>query len=85
MYVKNAAGLHGIPRTILSDRDTLFISNFWQEIFKLQGTQLKMSSAYHLEMNGQTEVVNQSLQQYLRSLTSQAPKQWSRQLPWAEY
>lgn len=39
--------LHGMPRTIISDRDPMFINNFWHEFFKLSGTQLKLSSAYH--------------------------------------
>ncbi|KAD3641652.1 hypothetical protein E3N88_30876 [Mikania micrantha] len=56
LFVKEVIRHHGIPKTIISDRDPLFISNFWQEIFKLQGTTLQMSSAYHPETDGQTEV-----------------------------
>ncbi|KAH9770474.1 hypothetical protein KPL71_012393 [Citrus sinensis] len=85
VFVDRVARLHGVPCTIVSDRDVVFTSNFWKEFFKLQGTQLKMSSAYHPETDGQTEVVNRSLQQYLRCMVSQHPKQWSSHLPWAEF
>lgn len=83
--MESVARLHGIPRTIISDRGALFTSNLWQEFLKLQGTQFKMSSAYHPETDRQTEVVNRSLQQYLCCLSSQTPKQWSHHLPWAEF
>lgn len=45
LLVKEIARLHGIPSSIMSDRDPIFMSHFWMEIFKLQGTNLKMSSA----------------------------------------
>ena len=46
-FVEGMVKLHGMPRTIISDQDLVFISNFWHEFFKLSGTQLKESSAYH--------------------------------------
>lgn len=61
VFVDRVAQLHGVPCTIVSDRDVVFTSTFWKEFFKLQGTQLKMSSAYHPKRDGQTEVVNLSL------------------------
>ncbi|GJY31067.1 ty3-gypsy retrotransposon protein [Tanacetum coccineum] len=76
---------HGIPKTIVSDRDLIFVSKFWKELFRLSGTQLNHSIAYHPQSDGQTEVVNQGLEQYLRAIVSDRPQQWVRLLPWTEY
>ena len=57
-FVEGIVKLHGMPKTIVSDWDPIFISKFWHEFFTLSGAQLKMSSAYHPQTDGQTEVVN---------------------------
>ena len=54
--------LHGMPIYVVSDRDPVFTSRFWSELMKLQGVELAMSSAYHPETDGQTKVVNMSLE-----------------------
>lgn len=77
--------LHGIPKTIVSDRDPVFLSAFWQNLFKLQGTTFKMSSAYHPQTDGQSEIVNKCVEQYLRCFISEDPQLWHKFLGLAEW
>jgi transposase InsO family protein len=59
--------LHGLPKTIVSDRDSRFMSTFWQELIRLVGTTLTPSTSYHPQTDGKTEIVNKWLEGYLRN------------------
>jgi len=76
---------HGMPKSIVSDRDPLFVSRFWQELFRLSETKLRMSSSYHPQMDGQTEVLNRVMEQYLRAFMHNKPKSWGKLLLWATW
>jgi hypothetical protein len=85
IFMDQVFKLHGMPNSIVSDRDLTFTSNFWQEMFKLQGTQLHLISAYHPQTDGQTEVVNKCLETYLSCFASEKQHQWAQWLPLAEW
>lgn len=84
-YLDNIFRLHGMPEVVISDRDPTFLSEVWQEIFRVQGVDLKHSTAYHPQTDGQTETTNKTLETYLRCMTAEAPKTWSKWLPLAEW
>jgi hypothetical protein len=84
-FFKEIVRLHGLPRSIVSDRDTKFIRHFWRTLWKKMGTNLMFSSAYHPQMDGQTEVVNRSLGDLLRSLVTEHHNSWDNVLPQAEF
>ncbi|GKA26308.1 retrotransposable element Tf2, partial [Tanacetum coccineum] len=70
--------LHGLPESIVYGRDKVFMSRFWNELFKLLQVNLLMSMAYHPQTHGQTKVVNRCLEGYLRCMTGEQPKGWSK-------
>ena len=69
----NAFKIHGWPQSIASDRDSIFISQFWQALFTIQGIDLLLSAGYHPQTDGQTEVFNATLETYLRCMTAEEP------------
>jgi hypothetical protein len=77
--------LHGIPQSIMSDHDLVFMLTFWKELMRLMGTKLHMTSAFHPQSDGQTEAANRIIVMYLRCFTRDRLRQWLRWLPWAEY
>jgi transposase InsO family protein len=67
LFVKHIFKLHGMPKRIVSDRDNKFTSGFWRETMRLLGTTLNMSSGYHPQTDGQTELMDRTLEEALRA------------------
>ena len=83
--VRNVFKLHGIPKDIVSDRGPQFASKFWHRFMELLGVKVKLSTAFHPETDGQTERVNQTLEQYLRCFINYQQDDWITLLPLAEF
>ncbi|GJP81062.1 hypothetical protein CLOP_g11242 [Closterium sp. NIES-67] len=85
LFVRYIISQHGIPTTIISDRDPKFTSKFWKELMSLLGTKLAMSSAYHPQTDGQTERLNQIVEQLLRAACKDDISKWDLHLPVLEF
>jgi hypothetical protein len=85
LYIARILSLHGVPKTIVSDRGPQFVSKFWKELHKSLSTKLLHSSAYHPQTSGQTERVNQILEDMLRACVLEFPQKWDDCLPLAEF
>jgi hypothetical protein len=77
--------LHGMPSRIVSDRDTLFTSTFWQKLNDLTGTELRMSTSFHPQTDGITERANRTITQMLRQCVSPDQRDWAIKLPAIEF
>jgi transposase InsO family protein len=77
--------LHGVPKKILSGRGTQFTSHFWKRLHESMDTKLNFSSAYHPQTDGQTERINQVLEDMLRACALKYGKSWDKSLPYAEF
>ncbi|GJU12581.1 putative reverse transcriptase domain-containing protein [Tanacetum coccineum] len=84
-YLKEVVSRHGVPVSIISDRDGRFVSQFWQSLQEAFGTQLDMSTAYHPETDGQSERTIQTLEDMLRACVIDFGKGWDRHLPLIEF
>jgi hypothetical protein len=84
-FVARIYALHGAPDTIISDRGTQFISEFWKKLSARFSITLKHSSAYYPEINGQTEKINTILKQYLKTYMNFRQNNWVDWLPLAEF
>lgn len=75
LFMDQIFRLHGFPLVIVTDRDRIFTSKLFEEIFKSAGVSLRFSTSYHPQTDGQTERVNQCLENYLRIMAFQDPKE----------
>jgi transposase InsO family protein len=78
LYIENIVKLHGVPSRIVSDRGTQFTSRFWKSLHKAMGTNLDFSSTYSPQTDGETERVNQILEDMLRHVFSPMAKTRNR-------
>ncbi|GKE07594.1 putative reverse transcriptase domain-containing protein [Tanacetum coccineum] len=84
-YLKEVVSRHGVPVSIISDRDSKFTSHFWKSLNEALGTQLDMSTAYHPQTDVQSERTIQTLEDMLRACVMDFGKGWDRHLPLIEF
>ncbi|GJV95428.1 putative reverse transcriptase domain-containing protein [Tanacetum coccineum] len=85
LYIKEIVSWHGVPISIMSDRDSHFTSRFWQSMQSALGTQVDMSTTYHPQTDGQSERTIQTLEDMLRARVIDFGKGWERHLPLVEF
>jgi hypothetical protein len=85
VFLREIWRLHGLPNSIVSDRDARFTFKFWETLMDLLKVKRSMSTAFHPQTDGQTERVNQTIEQYLRIFCNHEQDNWSEMLPMCEY
>ena len=85
IFLQDIFRLHGIPKEIVSDRDVKFTGNFWRSLFSVLETQLNFSIAYHLQIDRQTEIVNQIVEDMLWMYVMNNPTKWEDYLHLADF
>jgi transposase InsO family protein len=85
LYLHEIVRLHGVPKSIVSDRDPHFTSRFWMNLYKALGTKLRFSTAYHPQTDGQSKRTIQTLEDMLRACVLDFCGVWARYLPLIEF
>jgi transposase InsO family protein len=85
IYIARVLCLHGVSKMIISNRGSQFVARFWELLHASLGTRLIHNLAYHLQIDGQTERVNQILEDMLRAYMMEYPGSWDKNLPWVEF
>ncbi len=85
LYSDHVYRRYGIPQRLITDRRSVYTSNFWRTLTSLSGTETSSSTAYHPQTDGQTEIVNQRLEQYLRMNVKYEQDNWGELLHEAEF
>jgi hypothetical protein len=83
IYIACVLCSHGVPKMIISDRGSQFVTRFWEQLHAWIGTHLIHSSAYHPRKDGKTELVNQIIEDMLRAYVLGHQGSWDKSLPWA--
>jgi transposase InsO family protein len=85
LFLRNVWKLHGLPCSIVSDHGPQFVAEVTWELYRLLGITLSTNTAYHPQADGQTECVNQELEQYLQVFVNKCQDDWDELLPMAEF
>ena len=85
IYMREIVRLHGVPKTIVSDRDAKFVSKFWESLQSALGTNVILSMAFHPQTDGQSERTIQTLEDMLRSYVLSWKGSWEEHLPLVEF
>ena len=85
MLFRSIVRLHGVPRSIVSDRDVKFLSYLWKVLWGKLGTKLLFSTTCHPQIDGQIEIVNMTLTQLLRTILNKNLETWEDCLPFIEF
>ena len=80
-FIETIQKIHGVPKIIVSDKDTIFIGKIWIDLFSCFGTQLAHSSSYHPQYDGKTEIVNKCLEVYICCFAFNKLIQWVKWFP----
>jgi transposase InsO family protein len=85
LFIRDVWKLHGLPHRVISDRGPQFVADFTRELYRILGIEVAASTAYHPQTDGQTERVNQEMEQFLRVFVSERQDDWDELLPLSEF